>query len=144
MIIILEGPDGAGKTTLSDKLRQILQQDRMTHVIKHGPYKGLHAEDLCKIYFRSMSQALTYNDHVILDRAWLSEPVYGNVYRNGQCRVDMPRWRMLERVALSRGAIVIHCQPSFELCEQTFTSRAKDEYLDTVKQLKAVYDEYET
>ena len=107
MIIILEGPDGGGKTTLAETLRAQLQSNGMTHVIKHGPYKGVQSEDLCKIFFRSMSQALTYDDHVIMDRSWLSEPIYGNVYRKGENRVDMPRRRMLERVALSRGAVVV-------------------------------------
>lgn len=143
MIIILEGPDGGGKTTLSETLRSRLQNDRMTHVVKHGPYKGVKSEDLCKIFFRSMSQALTYNDNVIMDRSWLSEPVYGQVYRKGENRVDMPRRRMLERVALARGAVVVHCQPDFEVCAKTFMSRLDDEYLDTLGQLKEVYDAYE-
>lgn len=144
MIIILEGPDGGGKTTLSETLRSRLQNDRMTHVVKHGPYKGVKSEDLCKIFFRSMSQALTYDDNVIMDRSWLSEPIYGAVYRKGENRVDMPRWRMLERVALSRGAVVIHCQPDFEVCAKTFLSRLDEEYLDTIGQLKNVYDAYES
>ena len=143
MIIILEGPDGGGKTTLAETLRAQLQSNGMTHVIKHGPYKGVQSEDLCKIFFRSMSQALTYNDHVIMDRSWLSEPIYGSVYRKGENRVDMPRRRMLERVALSRGAVVVQCQPDFEVCAKTFMSRIDDEYLDTIGQLKQVYDEYE-
>ena len=83
MIVILEGPDGAGKTSLSETLREHLQKSKMTHVVKHGPYNGISPEELCRIYFRSMSHALTYNDHVILDRCWLSEPIYGNVYRDG-------------------------------------------------------------
>lgn len=143
MIIILEGPDGGGKTTLAETLRSRLQNDRMTHVVKHGPYKGVASEDLCKIYFRSMSQALTYDDNVIMDRSWLSEPIYGQVYRKGENRIDMPRWRMLERVALSRGAVVIQCQPDYEDCAKTFLHRHEDEYLDTLGQLKEVYDAYE-
>lgn len=144
MIVILEGPDGGGKTTLSETLRHRLQDDRMTHVIKHGPYKGLSSQDLCKIYFRAMSQALTYDDHVIMDRSWLSEPVYGTAYRNGVNRIDMQRRRMLERVALSRGVVVVHCQPEFEVCANAFLSRPDDEYLDTLKQLQHVYDLYAT
>lgn len=144
MIVILEGPDGAGKTTLAEALRQRLQGDRMTHVVKHGPYKGLQSEDLCKIYFRSMSQALTYDDHVIMDRSWLSEPIYGQAYRNGDNRVDMPRRRMLERVALSRGVVVVHCQPAFEACAKAFSSRPGQEYLDNLEQLRHVYDLYAT
>ena len=144
MIIILEGPDGAGKTTLAEALRQRLQQSHMTQIVKHGPYTNLVPEELCKIFFRSMTQALTYNDHVIMDRSWLSEHIYGNVYRGGNVRVDLPRKRMLERVALARGAVVVHCQPSFDLCAATFTSRSDDEYLDNVDQLRQVYDEYES
>jgi hypothetical protein len=49
---------------------------------------------------------------------------------------------MLERVALSRGAVVVQCQPAFELCEKTFTSRKAIEYLDTTAQLQQVYDMY--
>jgi len=143
MIIILEGPDGAGKTTLAEKLRQRLADDRMVHIIKHGPYKGLESTHLCKIYFRAMTPALTFDDHVIMDRSWISEPIYGTVYRGGANRIDLPRCRMLERTALSRGGIVIHCQPSFEACAKAFESRPEEEYLDNVKQLKEVYEEYE-
>jgi thymidylate kinase len=144
MIIILEGPDGGGKTTLSEKLRQVLNKDRLTNIVKHGPYKGMSSEDLCKTFFRSMSSALTYDDHVILDRSWLSEPIYGAVYRNGESRVDMQRRRMLERVALARGAVVVHCQPDFEVCAKAFNSRLDEEYLDNVAQLRQVYEAYET
>jgi len=144
MIIILEGPDGAGKTTLSETLRQRLQNKKMVHIVKHGPYTGLESEHLCKIYFRAMTPALTFDDHVIMDRSWLSEPVYGNVYRKGQNRIDMPRRRMLERAALSRGGVVIHCQPSFEACSKAFMSRPDAEYLDNLNQLHQVYDEYES
>jgi thymidylate kinase len=144
MIIILEGPDGSGKTTLSEKLRQMLNIDRMTNVIKHGPYTGVSTEDLCKTYFRSMASALTYDDHVIMDRSWLSEPIYGNVYRNGINRIDKQRQRMLERVALARGAVVVHCQPDFALCVDTFKMRKGEEYLDNVEQLGAVYEGYES
>lgn len=144
MIVILEGADGGGKTTLAETLRQRLQKEKMTHVVKHGPYKGMNTEDLCRTYFRGITQALTYDDHVIMDRSWLSEPIYGNVYRNGENRIDMPRRRMLERAALARGVVVIHCQPDFEVCMQTFKSRIADEYLDNIKQLEQVYEGYST
>lgn len=144
MIIILEGPDGSGKTQLADALRQRLQRERMVHIAKHGPYTGVNAADLCRMYFRTMTPALTYDDHVIMDRAWISEPIYGDVYRNGANRVDMPRRRMLERLALSRGAVLVLCQPPFENCAQAFASRQKEEYLDNLEQLKDVYEAYDS
>jgi len=146
MIIILEGPDGSGKTTLAEKLRAVVSESpgNMMHSVAHGPYAGLDAEQLCKLYFRSMSPALTFDDSLIMDRSWLSEPIYADAYRNGISRVDMPRRRMLERTALSRGAVVILCQPDFEVCEQAFMSRKAEEYLDNVDQLRQVYNDYET
>jgi thymidylate kinase len=143
MILILEGPDGAGKTTLAETLRQRFQGNGMVHIVKHGPYTGVESEHLCRIYFRAMSPALTFDDTVIMDRSWISEPIYGEVYRNGQNRIDLPRKRMLERVALSRGAVVIHCQPDFETCAETFEKRPDEEYLDDISQLEQVYEEYE-
>lgn len=143
MILILEGPDGAGKTTLAETLRQRFQGSGMVHIVKHGPYTGVEPEHLCRIYFRAMSPALTFDDTVIMDRSWISEPIYGEVYRNGANRIDTPRKRMLERVALSRGAVVIHCQPDFETCAETFEKRPDEEYLDDVSQLEQVYNEYE-
>jgi len=144
MILILEGPDGAGKTTLAETLRHRFQDKSMVHIVKHGPYTGVEPEHLCRIYFRSMSPALTFDDVVIMDRSWLSEPIYGEVYRNGANRIDVERKRMLERVALSRGAVVIHCQPDFETCVEAFEKRIGEEYLDDISQLEAVYNEYES
>jgi hypothetical protein len=89
-----------------------------------------------------MTAALTYDDHVIMDRSWLSEPIYGDVYRKGENRIDMPRRRMLERAALARGVVVVHCQPDFEVCMKTFKDRIEDEYLDNIKQLEQVYEGY--
>jgi len=142
MIVILEGPDGAGKSTLAEQLRKELERDRTTHVVRHGPYNGVGAQDLCRIFFRTMASALTYDDHIIMDRSWVSEPIYAEVYRNGNNRVDLQRRRMLERVALARGGVVVHCQPAFELCEKAFLSRKDVEYLDNVEQLQKVYSEY--
>lgn len=144
MIVILEGPDGGGKTQLADALRQRMQQSRVVHTAKHGPYTGVAPADLCRIYFRAMTPALTHDEHVIMDRSWVSESIYGDVYRSGVNRVDMQRRRMLERIALSRGAVLVVCQPPFENCAKTFLLREKDEYLDNLSQLKAVYEAYDS
>ena len=49
---------------------------------------------------------------------------------------------MLERVALTRDAVVIYCDPGFDHIRETFLSRSDDEYLDNVKQLEEVYARY--
>lgn len=140
MIVILEGPDGAGKSTLAQALYNALSGDDDTSLIHHGPYKGLESNELAKTYFGSMTSALTYNKHVILDRSWYSESIYGDVYRSGANRIPMIYRRMLERAALSRGAILVKCLPSLEACLEAFEGRP--EYLDSTAQLTQVFNAY--
>ena len=140
MIIILEGPDGAGKSALAKRLYTWLAGDDDTTTVHHGPYKGIEANELAKLYFASMSQALTHNKHVILDRSWYSEPIYAAVHRKQPSRITTTYRRMLERAALSRGALIIKCLPSFEACLESFNSRP--EYLGNTAELEEVYRKY--
>lgn len=141
MIIILEGPDGAGKSTLARELYNVLSQEDDTSIVHHGPYKGVDGAELSKLYFASMLPAITYNKHVILDRSWYSEPIYADVYRKTESRITPSVRRMLERCALAKGAVVIYCRPPVEQCIEAFGARV--EYLDSTTQLKAVAEKYD-
>lgn len=141
MIIILEGPDGAGKSTLAKELYAVLSQEDDTTIVHHGPYKNIDGPELSKLYFASMLPAITYDKHVILDRSWYSEPVYAEVYRDAKSRITPSMRRMLERCALAKGAVVIYCRPPTEACLEAFGAR--DEYLDSTTQLKAVAEKYD-
>ena len=141
MIIILEGPDGAGKSTLAKALYNVLSLEDDTTIVHHGPYRGVEGDELAKMYFGSMLPAISYNKHVILDRSWYSEPIYADVYRKTESRISVAARRMLERCALSKGAVVIYCRPPSEKCHEAFGQR--DEYLDSNAQLKEVIDKYE-
>jgi len=81
---------------------------------------------------------------VILDRSWLSEPIYGAAYRGGANRIMRWQRRMLERVALGRGASVVLCRTPWRTCKENFQRRKAEggEMLDDTKQLRAVYDGY--
>lgn len=133
-ITILEGPDGAGKTTLASAAfgRAVLAN--------HGPYGGVR--DLLDVYLWSMvvdGDPDRLPGGLILDRSWLSEPIYGHVHRGGADRVG-PIWRrMLERVAYSRRAVVVLCLPPVELCLAAFRARRGEEYLDSEEKLRAVH-----
>lgn len=140
-IFILEGPDGGGKSTLAAQLeRQLAGPVITTH---HGPYR----EDGATVWRRYLTSMLTaYADlaHVVLDRSWLSEPIYGAVYRGGANRIDAAERRMLERVALGRSAGLVLCRPGWAACEASFRARKEvgGEMLDDTAQLRAVYDAY--
>jgi hypothetical protein len=133
VLTILEGPDGGGKTTLARWFT------KMGGVIEHhGPYNGV--EHTAPLYERSVRHATS--QHVVMDRAWQAEPIYGNVYREGGDRVGVAYRRMLERLALSVSGVVVLCRPPWINVRDTWRTRAAEEYLDNERQLSLVYAEY--
>lgn len=139
-VTIFEGPDGAGKTTLTEAwMRQIHRKERyVPHQTNHGPYPGL--TEIAGKYLDDLLLAYgPRNWHVLMDRAWLSEPVYGPVMRD-ENRIDVARRRCLERVALACQTVVVLCLPPFETCKKNYLTRKALEYLPTEHHLQLVHE----
>lgn len=137
-LTILEGPDGSGKTTFGRQLAIALgDQTKFDH---HGPYEGV--ADPTVNYFTSIQRALYLTRHVVMDRSWLSEPVYGSVYRDGGDRVGVAKRRMLERAALSAGAVVAFFLPPMSWSCANWMRNRENEYLQTARDAANVYTEY--
>lgn len=137
LLIILEGVDGAGKTTLGMELCR-----RTNATYQHfGPLKNVK-QHLARCYVDAMMPAVLGYQAVVMDRSWLSEPIYADAYRNGERRLDHATTRMLERLAARCQTIVIHCRPEWEAVEKSFLSRKDEEYLPDTTVLKQVYDGY--
>lgn len=142
-LVILEGPDCAGKTTLMNDLRKELSGTVRT--VHHGPYSGITADQLPRFYVESMFP-LFEGEQMLMDRCWLSEPIYGLAYRGGQNRVGHVARRQLERMALRHGAVVALCLPPWETVKASWLARKganeEAEYLDKIEQLEVVYNAY--
>jgi len=136
-IIILEGPDGGGKTTLGLKIGRALGAE----ITNHGPYRN--ERQIWRHYFESMLPALADERHVILDRCWIAEPIYGAAYRGGANRIEPWQEWLLERIAERCSAIVVYCLPPVHVCVEAFRSRREDEMLDHEGQLRDVHLFYE-
>lgn len=138
-IYILEGADGCGKSVLATALA------RQYHAIltRHGPYPG-DGDRVWLRYLAAMLPAYAGIASVVMDRSWLSEPIYGDAYRGGANRISTAQRRMLERVALGRGAAVVLCRIPWTRCAENFRRRKAEggEMLDDTAQLKKVYDGY--
>lgn len=94
-LIIIDGMDNTGKTTLIKRITWVLQ-DQLNMNIKiihlEKPPKEIKKEDIpnySHMYYTDIlvNQLNTlYNtgeyDYIILDRGWISEYVYGPLYRN--------------------------------------------------------------
>lgn len=136
-ITIFEGPDGGGKTTAA---KRFASQTNARYV-HFGPMPRVR-HGLSRMYVEAMLPALLGYQPVVMDRCWLSEKIYADVYRDGVLRSDAIELRMIERLAWRCGAVVVSCYPSFEQCLRSFNARRDDEYLDNERQLKQVYDLY--
>lgn len=139
MNLILEGPDGAGKTTLANTIKQAWPETIYHH---HGPDKHLLSTELASRYMVSLRPALRGTD-LVMDRSWLSEPIYATVYRGTASRITPVQRRMLERAALQAGMVVVRCLPGEERCVETFLT-GREEMLNNAEQLRAVYQAYES
>lgn len=137
-IYILEGPDGAGKSTLAAKLATALGGAIIAH---HGPYLNLGGHALAQTYLDSMLPALMGEQAVILDRSWISEQVYGEVYRKGS-RLTVEMQNTIEAAAADAGVAVIVCLPPLPAVLQVWEARKGQEYLTHQKAVTDVWHRY--
>lgn len=140
IVTILEGPDGAGKTTLGERLLSRVRRDGLrADAVNHGPYAG--EERIFNHYAESLVDMCDVG-HRLLDRSWIAEPIYGRAFRGGANRISVGQRRMLERLAFGHQAVIVLALPPFASCARNFLSRKGEEYLETVNQLRQVYDAY--
>jgi thymidylate kinase len=138
-LVIFEGPDGSGKSTAATKYAEETGS-RMVHC---GPYLDKGTQ-LKWIYLEAMLPALMDVDDVVMDRCWISEPVYGAVFRDGTDRLGQRGRDVLEAVARLVEARVVLCLPPEEVCLANWRRchAQGGEYLQREEELRAVWRKY--
>lgn len=122
MIILIEGPDGAGKTTLAEKLSK-----QTGYVLLHRSYPKT-AEEMANMMQEYM-QVIKSGKNCIIDRCWYSEMVYGPIMRN-ETNISYPDMYELERAVARVGGIVIYCTGNRKVLWQRCTERGEDYVVD--------------
>lgn len=132
-LIILEGPDGAGKSTFAARIanRFITRDFQITH---QGPppaevNRFLHYRDVLD---RAMSRPTG------MDRWAPGELVYGPIYR-GEDKLGWDGWCELYRLTLTQNpmALFILCLPPYQDCRRAWASGRKELLKNEVDLLKS-------
>lgn len=142
-LIILEGADASGKSTLAAQLQEAIPNAYYVHMSDHSNVK----KGLCRMYVEAIMPAVLGHRPVIMDRCWLSEEPYCRAFRPNEApRHDDADNRMLERLALTCDPLVVFCDPGWETIKKHFVERKgldpDSEYLDNAFQLQVVRSYY--
>jgi thymidylate kinase len=106
-IIVLEGPDCVGKTTLQEYL-VTHHQAVPIHLTYPAPSQY---RDMWDYQLKEMQRAISLSktELVVVDRHWLSEQIYSKIFRSGTHWPYMGR--MFDRVWCKHAAIYVVCLP---------------------------------
>lgn len=136
-VIILEGPDGTGKSTLAAQLAT-LTGFRSEHLIAPVDEEPI---DTC---YRYLDEVRTTNTGIVFDRFHLSEYVYGPIAR-GVNTMEFTG-KVLEReLWLTTRPVVVMCLPPYEVAQENWAKRnaARGEMIKSASMYDAVYHAFE-
>lgn len=135
MIILIDGPDGSGKTTLANK---ISTQTGYPIVHMSYPKTAEEKQQMMQQYVNAIKGA----KNIIFDRCWYSEMVYGPIVRSGSA-ISYPEMYALEKLLAKVGAIIIYCTGTKSTLWKRCQKRGEDYIVskDAFDTLCDAYDE---
>lgn len=104
-IILVEGMDGAGKTTLIEKLKAL----NTDILCKHFTHEDVEATpDPILRYAQYLECAsLQHASTVIFDRGWYSDMIYENILRDGKNAISAEQISIVERLCRGYGDLTV-------------------------------------
>lgn len=130
-VIVLEGCDGTGKTTLAGTFR-----DRHGCTVIHSG-RTPDGIDLADRY----RQILATPGKLVLDRSFVSELVYGPLFHDWS-RLAVPDAIDLARRAAARGGVFVHLTGDAHVIRARLRSR--DGTAPTLERIRGIIDAYHT
>lgn len=128
MLIIVEGPDGAGKTTFISALSKIIAQcsnDNIRHYHAGPPRAHPLFEYEETLYnLRTEYRPLTGNT-IICDRWHIGEFIYPHIF-NRESHMTLSVWRHINLFLASRGAVVVHVDATTATLIDRINARGDD------------------
>jgi hypothetical protein len=131
-MIVIEGPDGAGKTTLAKQLAADL---KLEYHHEGPPPKDISPLDH---YGRVLEDFRRNKTDVVIDRFAYGERVYGPILR-GKDNLGHVGWKLMVRLMRACSVVPIYCLPEFGECYTNWSS-GRPELIKDPQQFKRTYD----
>lgn len=112
-MIILEGPDGAGKSTLA------------THLVDLHKVGLYHFDSKSSLTDYAWPMLVDTSEVIVFDRAWQSDEAYKKI-RKDQGRIKLWQRSMLEGMAVARNCIVVYCLPLLDILRLNYDKNGDD------------------
>lgn len=126
-MIILEGPDGAGKSTLADSLARELDLNILKMTINGGQSATEYLQKLqC--------------DGVVMDRCWISEQIYSDIFGR-EPRLDADKCEWLTDVCADSNIPIVIVLPPLQLVIARLIKRG-DEHEEVIDNIEEIYRRY--
>ena len=137
-MIIIEGCDNTGKTTLKDDLLKSFP------ILRQGIKQKLPPNDrerYMEFLWDLLSQDLDETYYMVFDRVLISEMIYGPILRGKTLFSEAENKCLLKLLALQR-PLIIHCQRPVDEILNTFDERDQlDGVKDSLVEIHSRYDE---
>lgn len=147
-MIIVEGPDNSGKSTLIKWLKDNLQVKELKHG-RHGPPSG--AKDIVERTEIILKEAISYTHKAtVVDRfSLIGESIYGPVLRGKDLWTEVPMDKIrLQKALITLDPFFIYCRPDKSVIMDMKTHQVKDydteeHVLNIVKNQELIIDAYD-
>jgi thymidylate kinase len=135
-VVILEGPDGGGKTTLAKRL--INEGFEYRH---EGPPPP--EMDRVAHYLRILHDSVESGKNIVHDRLWLGERIYGPIAR-GVDKLGDEGQRLFERLHRSKSIHQYICTPNIGAARANYRIKISeaDDFLKSTEKWEKVYTNY--
>lgn len=119
-MIIIEGQNGTGKTTLCKELEKRFNLQYLK-IIKNAQ------ADISKLNYKFyIENSIKLPQNTLFDRFHFGEIVYPILKNDGRKQLESYQQHAIERILNNRGALVIWCQASREFIKKSFKIRGED------------------
>ena len=131
MIIIFDGCDKTGKTTLINKIKKILNFETL-YIGKE--FKNCNVD----MYLKIIDEIK--NKNILLDRFFYSEFVYGKICRNGSLLNENDFKKIEDKLILNKSKFIL-CTNSFDSINNFFI-KDKEDYIKSIY-INKILNEFE-